>query len=44
MEDWSFDVIGTAAIEIVLLLIDTSGIVTEVFCDGEDFDIVVDDE
>ena len=44
MGDWSEDVVGIAAIEIVLLIADTSGLVTEVLCDGEDFDIVVDDE
>ena len=44
MGDWSFGVIDPAPIEIVLLIIDTSGIVSEVFCDGEDVDIVVDDE
>ena len=44
MEDWSFDVIGPATIGIVLLLVDTSGIVTEWFCDGEDLDVVEDDK
>ena len=44
MGDWSFDVIDPAATEIVLLLVDTSGIVTELFCDGEDLDIVEDDK
>ena len=44
MGDWSFDVIDPAAIEIVLLLVDTSGSVTELLCDGEDLDIVEDDK